>query len=265
MRFEQQLTLDPGDLHRLVDQPHRGSDRHQRKQRSDVFGIHADAPVRHRHTHRRRVVGAVKHVLAVARGEAQGEITEWIVGARPHDLRQRIAILGVLLADRLRRIPGRVSDLGDDPRVTERCTPVHLADAHRVGDDDRLLALAGLGVVVQPVLGQVHDQARTRARRQDAPPGQHQPGARPRQPHIDAGVRANDFVIAETVAVRDIRQRVFVHRLHALVAPHHRRAVRRQGVDTGPARGRQQANPRERPQKGSRFARLIHVISVNNI
>src|SRR6202171_5424076 len=117
MRFEQQLALDPGDLHRLVDQSPRGPDRDQRKERSDVFGTQADAAVRDRHAHRRRVVGAMKHVLAVTGGEAQGEITEWIVGARPHDLRQRIAILGVLLADRLRRVPGRGYYLGEEPRL----------------------------------------------------------------------------------------------------------------------------------------------------
>src|SRR5437773_12545808 len=32
-------------------------------------------------------------------------------------------------------------------------------DTLRIGDDDRLLALARLGVVVQPMLGQIHDQA----------------------------------------------------------------------------------------------------------
>src|SRR5437773_9616632 len=35
-------------------------------------------------------------------------------------------------------------------------------DTLRIGDDDRLLALARLGVVVQPMLGQIHDQAGAR-------------------------------------------------------------------------------------------------------
>jgi len=116
MRLEQQLTLDPGDLHRLVDQSHPGSDGHQRKERSDVFRYMRMQPCV---TAMRPPWGCWCHEACTRRygGQPQGKITEWIVGARPHDLRQRIAILGVLLADRLRRIPGRVFDLGDDPRL----------------------------------------------------------------------------------------------------------------------------------------------------
>ncbi|MDT9694304.1 hypothetical protein Q5762_39415, partial [Streptomyces sp. P9(2023)] len=45
----------------------------------------------------------------------------------------------------------------------ERRMPVHLSDAHRIGDDDRLLSLSGLREEIQPVLRQVDDDALARA------------------------------------------------------------------------------------------------------
>ena len=43
MRLEQQLPSHPCHLHRLVHQPHFGTDRCDRKQRRNILRVHADA------------------------------------------------------------------------------------------------------------------------------------------------------------------------------------------------------------------------------
>ena len=257
MRLEQQLAIDVGNLDGLVDEPHLGAARDQRKERGDVLRIHADAAVRDRHSNGHRIVGAVDHVGAVTDGEPQGEVAQRIVRARRHHLRQRIAALGVLLADGLRRIPGGVSDLGDDAGLTERCAPVHLADAHRIGDDHRALGVFRLRVVIQPVLGDVDHDPFPRARRQNAPPGQQDLGALARQPHVDVGVGANDFLVPEAVAPRDIEERVLIGRLDPDVAPDHRRAVLRHLVDGRPHWSGDQADAEQNQSPCA-----LHVISV---
>src|SRR5262249_46285108 len=111
------------------------------------------------------------------------------------------------------------TDLGDDARLTERGTPVHLADAHGVGDDERFLALARLRVVVEPVLGQIHHDALARPRWKNAPSRECQALARSRDPDVDAGIRTADLVVAEAVALCELGERVLVDRRHALVDP----------------------------------------------
>ncbi len=105
----------------------------------------------------------VRTMDQVAR-HAQGQLVrpQRIVRARRHHGRQRIAIGGVLGADRGRRIPGRVLGLGGDAGVRDRRTPALAADAQRIGVHHVL----PFRVVVQAVLGQVDHHAFARARRQ---------------------------------------------------------------------------------------------------
>ncbi len=98
-------------------------------------------------------------IRAVARGQAHCVCPERIVGARGHARGQRVAIGGVLFADRFRWIPGRILLLADHMRQPERRAPIHLADAHRVSDDRLRLAALGLGIVIKPMLRQIHDDA----------------------------------------------------------------------------------------------------------
>src|SRR4029077_11627484 len=121
-----------------------------------------------------------------------------------------VAVLLVLLADRFGWIPGGMYDLGNDVRVPERRAPVYLADAHRVVDDDRLLVRARLGKVIQPVLGQVDHDPLAGAGRQNVAARKRQPLPGAGKPHVHTRVRADDLVVAEAVAMRDIRKRVFV-------------------------------------------------------
>ena len=184
MRFEQQLAVHVGHFHRIVDQPDLGADGHERKQRGDILRVHANATVSDRHPNSHRIVGSVEHVTAVANGETHGEVAERIVRAGGHDLRQRIAVRDVFLADRLRRIPGRMLLLGDDLRLPQRRAPVHFADAHRIGDHHRLLAFLGLREVVQPMLGKIHHDPFVRTGRKNSSARQQNVGALARQPHI---------------------------------------------------------------------------------
>jgi len=69
--------------------------------------------------------------------------------------------------------------LADDMRQTERRTPIHLADAHRIRDDGLLLAALRLGIIVEPMLGQIDDDPLVRTRRQNMPSGDDHLLARP--------------------------------------------------------------------------------------
>ena len=68
----------------------------------------------------------------------------------------------------------------------ERRAPIHLADADRIGDDLDGAAALGLRIVVEPMLGQIDDDALVRARRQNVPARNHELLAGARQPGIDA-------------------------------------------------------------------------------
>ncbi len=167
MRFEQQLAVHISHFHRIVDQPDLRADGHERKQRGHILRVHANATVSNRHPHSHRIVGSMKHVTSAANGEPHGVVTQRIVRAGGHHLRQRIAVCDVFLPHRLRWIPRRMLLLGDDLRLPQRRAPVHFPDAHRIGDDHRLLALLGLRKVVNPVLGKIHHDPFVRARRQN--------------------------------------------------------------------------------------------------
>src|ERR1700704_6580126 len=108
MRFQQQLAINVRDLHRIVDQPHFGAYRHERKERGYVLRVHADATVSDGHSDCHGVVSTVKHVAAATYGESHGIVAEWIVRPGWYNFRQRIAVRQMLFANRLRRVPGGV-------------------------------------------------------------------------------------------------------------------------------------------------------------
>jgi len=259
MCLEQQLTVHVGDLHGIVDQPNLRSHRHEGEQRSNIFRVHTDAAVGDGHSNRHRIVRAVKHITAASNREPHGEVTQGVVGTCRDDFRQRIAVCLVLFADRFGGIPGRMFLLGDDPRLAERRAPVHLANAHRVGDHDGLFTLLGFRKIVQPVLRQIHHHALVRTGRQDAPAGQQNVGARTGQPHVNAGIGADDLLVSQAVASRNVEQRVLVGRLDPLVGAEHRRPIFGKLVHSGPRRA---ANRREHADY--RYPAL-HVTSLNTL
>ena len=224
MHFEPHLAVHARNLHRLVDEPHRRADLHQREQCFDVLGIHADAAMRDGHAHRDRIVRAVYEIGARRDVQAHRVVAERIVRARGHDLRQRIAALRVFLAHRFRRAPGRILALVDDLRLAERRVPVHLADAHRKGDDLRNLALLRRREVVQPVFRQIDDDALARTAGQQALSGNHDGRSLARQPGVDARIRAQDLLVAEPVTARQVGQGVFVVRGDGLDVAEHQGA-----------------------------------------
>ncbi len=251
MHLQQQLSISVGGFHRLIDQIDLRAHGDERKQGSDIFRVHADAPVGDGHADGHRVVGAVNHVRAVADGQAHRIVPERIVRSRLHYLGNRIAVLLVLLADRLRRIPVWMLLLGHDMRLAQGRVPVHLPDAHGESDDDRLLVLLRLRIVVEPVLRQVDDDAVSRAGRQNALPGQQDVLAFAGNPHIGARVGADDLLIPKAVAPSDVEQRVLVCGLDVLVSAYDRAAVLRQLVHGRP-RGRA-AEQHARTEQGSSY------------
>ena len=130
MRFEQQLAVDPGDLDRLVDEPHRRAHRNQRKERRDIVRIHADAAMGHGSP---TAIGLFVPWISRCRCRRPdaSQSAERIVGTRRHARRQGIARFGVLLAHRFRRVPGGSFCLAMTCVRPERGAPIHLADADR--------------------------------------------------------------------------------------------------------------------------------------
>src|SRR3954471_9942590 len=90
----------------------------------------------------------------------------------------------------------------DDLGLPQRSAPIHFADAHRIGDDDSLLALLRFREVIDTVLGKIHHNAFPWTWGQNPPARQKDIGALPRQPHVDVGVRADDLLVPEAVASR---------------------------------------------------------------
>ncbi len=125
-------------------------------------------------------------------------------------------------------------DLLTDVRLTQRRVPVHLADADREGDDDGLLVFLRLRVIVEAVLREVHHDAIARSRRKNALSGEQDVLAVAGNPHIRAGIGADDLLVSEAVASRDIEQGVLVRRLDVLIGADERAAVRGQLVDGRP-------------------------------
>ena len=170
------------------------------------------------HTHRDRVVGAVDQVGARLDVQAHSEQTQRVVGARRHHRGQRIAVGDVLFAHGFRRCPTGPFGLGDYARFAQRRVPIHLADAHRIGDHHRLLTLGRFGVVIQPVLGKVDHDAFTRSRWQYPFTGNDNILAITGQPGIDVAIHAHDFFRAQTETSCDFVERIFAPREHAFFA-----------------------------------------------
>ena len=179
--------------------------------------------MRHRQTDRDRIIGAVDHVGAVAGRQPHGEQAQRIIRARtarasaadrppPH------APCAPIRADtRPDSSPCAITCVRPIGRV-----PVHLADAHRVGDDLTRLAALRLGVVVEPVLRQIDHDALARPGRQDMPARNDDLLVGPGQPRIDARIDANDLLGAEAVFARQIVERVLIDGRDGLVLAHHR-------------------------------------------
>jgi hypothetical protein len=78
------------------------------------------------------------------------------------------------------------------------------------------------------MLGKIHHDALPRARREDASARECKVFVRPRNPHIDSGIRADDLVVAETVALCEIGKRVLVDGRDARVLANDGRAIGRE-------------------------------------
>ena len=149
-------------------------------------------------------VGAVDQVTRRAQGEL--ERPQWVIGAGRHHVGQRITVGGVLGLDRGRWRPGRVGRLGDDTGMSNRRAPAFSANTQREGIDDVL----AFWIVVKPVFRQVDHNAFPRPGRQDKACGQHNLGARSRQPGINTRVGRDHFRIAQVVGSTQVGKGVFV-------------------------------------------------------
>ena len=83
------------------------------------------------------------------------------------------------------------------------------------------------------MLGQIDDDAFARARRQQPLPGNDDGRALARQPGVDTGIGAQDFLVAQAVAPREVRQRVFAERRDGFDVAEHERF----GIDQRILRG----------------------------
>jgi hypothetical protein len=88
----------------------------------------------------------------------------------------------------------------------------------------------GLRKIIQPMLGQIDDDAFARTRRQNVTSRHDQLLAGARQPGIDPRVHPNDFFRTQTVFRREIVQRVLIHRDDGLIFAHHRVVGLRQRI-----------------------------------
>src|SRR5258708_1796522 len=111
------------------------------------------------------VVGAVNLIGTIANRQSHFEIPERILGSGRYDRRQWIAVRGVFLSDRFRRIPVWVLLLRDDMGLAQRRAPIHSADAHRVGDNFALLVLPRAWMIVKAMFGEIEDDGLVRAGR----------------------------------------------------------------------------------------------------
>jgi hypothetical protein len=93
------------------------------------------------------------------------------------------------------------------------------------------------------MLGKIDHDALPRARRQDASAWECQVFIGPRNPHIDSGIRADDLVVAETVALGEIRKRVLVDGRDARVLANDGRAVSREWENPSIRRSASQKKP----------------------
>ena len=221
MRFEQQLAVNPSHFHGNIDQPHRRADRDQRKQCLHVIGVHANATVRDSQSHRNRIVGAVNEVGTLAGGEPHGVRAERIVGPRFDLGRQRIAGLGVLLAHRFGRIPRWIFLLLNHMRDAERRAPIHLADAHRIGNDLDRAAAFGFRIVIKSVLGKIDDDSLVWTGREDMPSRHHQLLPRSWQPGVDARIDSDQFFGTQAELGRQVVEGVLIDRFDGGIFAHH--------------------------------------------
>ena len=109
--------------------------------------------------------------------------------------------------------------------------PVHLADAHRIGDDRWRVALARLRKVINPMFGNVDDDAVARAGRQNVPTGYHDVRALSGQPRIHLRIGTRDLLVTQTIAARNLHQRVRIMRLDVQVLADHLQIRIREVVD----------------------------------
>ncbi len=166
--------------------------------------------MRNRHADGKWVVRTVNQVCAGSNRQPHGIGAQRVIRARADYRRQRFAMLGVLFAHGVWRIPRRILLLADDLGIAKGGVPIHLANAHRVGDDNGLLVLFPLREIVQPVFRQVDDDAFLRRIWKDASAGNQKILSCSGQPRIDAWIGACDLFPTEAEAAGDICKRVFV-------------------------------------------------------
>src|SRR5690606_38469759 len=136
------------------------------------------------------------------------EPAERVGWARRHERRQDGAFCCSRFAYRFGWIPGRVLALGRDAGAAVRGVQVFAADAHWVRDDLARLAVFRFDEIKQTHLRNIQYQAATRRLRQYVLGRQNDIGTLARQPWVDVGVGADDFVVTEIVLVGDVEQRI---------------------------------------------------------
>jgi hypothetical protein len=123
---------------------------------------------------------------------------------------QLLAVLGVLVANRLRHHPHRILLAADDLGRAFGSLPTHLADADGMREHDLRLALFVRRIIENAHGGDVHHHALMRSRRQHELRRHHHLAADTRQPGIDAGIRRQHFLVAHVEAPRNVGQRVLL-------------------------------------------------------
>ncbi len=171
------------------------------------------------HPHAVRLVRAVHEIALPLKRERMA--AERVVRTRPDYGRKLIAVLRVFLANRHRDRPHRIQRALDDLGRALRRLPSHAPDADRVRDHFGRLILLVRREVEEAHRWNVDDDAFAGRIGQYEARRHHDLAPLARQPRIDAGIGAHDFLVTEIEAARDIRKRVFLGGNRALNEANH--------------------------------------------
>ena len=139
------------------------------------------------------LVGAMNEIPRPSQPEHVG--TQRVIRTRGHQRRQYLAVLGVFFAYRQGWTPCRVLHSRHDASTPLRRHPADPTDADGIGVDHLQFARLTLREPEQPHSSQIDDETIAWRIRQHETSRQQHPPAFPRQPGVDARVRANNFLV----------------------------------------------------------------------
>src|SRR5204863_325438 len=151
--------------------------------------------------------------------QIESVLAEGVLGAGADDRIEILTVVVVLLAHRLGYAPSGILLPAHDLRDALRSAPTHLADADGMSDDDRPLAALDRRIVEDAHRGDVDDEPGTRRIRQDELRRNHDLAAFPGEPWVDLRIGAQELLVADVEAPRDVGQRIVLRGSHHLHHP----------------------------------------------